>query len=43
MPRDIPIANGRLLITFDSKYQIRDFYFPHPGRENQSVGGPFRF
>jgi glucoamylase len=43
MPRDIPIANGRLLITFDSKYQIRDFYFPHPGRENQSVGGPFKF
>jgi glucoamylase len=43
MPRDIPIGNGRLLVTFDQKYQIRDFYFPHPGRENQSVGGPFRF
>ncbi|HKV41129.1 MAG TPA: glycoside hydrolase family 15 protein [Blastocatellia bacterium] len=43
MPRDIPVGNGRLLITFDSKYQIRDFYFPHPGRENQSSGKIFRF
>jgi glucoamylase len=43
MPRDIPVGNGALLITFDPKYQIRDFYFPHPGRENQSSGRPFRF
>jgi glucoamylase len=42
MPRDIPVGNGVLLVTFDSKYQIRDFYFPHPGRENQSSGRPFR-
>lgn len=42
MPRDIPVGNGVLLITFDPKYQIRDFYFPHPGRENQSSGRPFR-
>jgi oligosaccharide amylase len=32
-----------LLVTFDRKYRIRDFYFPHPGRENQSAGNPFRF
>ena len=43
MPRDIPIGNGNLLITFDARFQIRDFYFPHPGRENQSSGKPFRF
>lgn len=43
MPRDVPIGNGTLLITFDRRYQIRDFYFPHPGRENQSSGEPFRF
>lgn len=43
MPRDIPVGNGTLLINFDRRYQIRDFYFPHPGRENQSSGGPFRF
>ncbi|HEY6332091.1 MAG TPA: glycoside hydrolase family 15 protein, partial [Blastocatellia bacterium] len=43
MPRDIPVGNGALLITFDRYYQMRDFYFPHPGRENQSSGRPFRF
>jgi len=43
MPRDVPVGNGVLLIAFDAKYQIRDFYFPHPGRENQSAGRPFRF
>jgi glucoamylase len=43
MPRDIPVSNGTLLVTFDRKYRIRDFYFPHPGRENQSAGHPFRF
>ncbi|HYP25918.1 MAG TPA: glycoside hydrolase family 15 protein [Blastocatellia bacterium] len=43
MPRDIPVSNGTLLVTFDRKYRIRDFYFPHPGRENQSSGHPFRF
>lgn len=43
MPRDIPIGNGRLLINFDCRYQIRDFYYPHVGGENQSGGYPFRF
>ena len=42
MPRDIPLGNGTLLVTFDRKYQLRDFYFPHPGRENQTSGEPFR-
>jgi glucoamylase len=43
MPRDIPIGNGRLLINFDDRYQLRDFYYPHVGSENHSAGYPFRF
>ncbi len=43
MARDIPVGNGRLLVTFDRGYQIRDFYFPHVGQENHTGTGPFRF
>lgn len=43
MPRDIPIGNGRLLVTFDRQYQIRDIYFPHVGQENHAGAGPCRF
>ncbi len=43
MPRDIPLGNGKLLVTFDRYYQIRDIYFPHVGKENQTVGHPSRF
>lgn len=43
MPRDIPVGNGRLLVTFDHRYQIRDFYFPHVGQENHAGAGPCRF
>jgi len=43
MPRDIPVGNGRLLVTFDHQYQIRDFYFPHVGQENHAGAGPCRF
>jgi GH15 family glucan-1,4-alpha-glucosidase len=38
MPRDIPISNGRLLVTFDGHFRIRDIYFPHVGSENQTAG-----
>lgn len=41
--RDIPVGNGKLLVTFDDKYQIRDIYFPHVGQENHTEGFPFRF
>ncbi len=41
--RDLPIGNGSLLINFDDKYQLRDFYFPHVGQENHTEGFPFRF
>src|SRR5213595_3745644 len=39
MPRDIPVGNGRLLVTFDHRYQIRDVYFPHVGQENHAGHG----
>jgi len=38
MPRDIPIGNGRMLVTFDNRYQLRDIYFPYVGAENHSPG-----
>jgi glucoamylase len=43
MPRDIPVGNGRMLVTFDHHYQIRDVYFPHVGQENHAGAGPCRF
>ena len=38
MPRDLPISNGKLLVTFDSHFRIRDIYYPHVGSENQTAG-----
>ena len=38
MPRDIPVGNGDLLITFDEKYRVRDLYFPQVGRHNHTLG-----
>ena len=43
MPRDIPVGNGQMLVTFDHHYQIRDIYYPHVGQENHAGGGPCRF
>ena len=43
MPRDIPVGNGQMLVTFDNRYQIRDVYFPHVGQENHAGAGPCRF
>lgn len=43
MPRDIPVGNGRFLVTFDDAYRIRDIYFPHVGRENHTEGHACRF
>jgi GH15 family glucan-1,4-alpha-glucosidase len=31
-----------MLVAFDCRYSIRDFYYPHVGQENHA-GGPFRF
>src|SRR5689334_18230834 len=43
MPRDIPVGNGKLLVTFDHQYQLRDIYFPHVGQENHAGAGPCHF
>ncbi len=43
MPRDIPVGNGDLLITFDRLYRVRDIYFPHVGRHNHTDGHVQRF
>ncbi len=42
MPRDLPIGNGSLLANFDGSYCHRDLYFPHVGRDNNTVGHPCR-
>lgn len=42
MPRDIPVGNGSLLVTFDREYQIRDLYYPYVGKENHTIGHPCR-
>ena len=38
MPRDLPLSNGKLLVTFDGHYRIRDIYYPHIGSENHTAG-----
>ena len=43
MPRDLPLGNGDLLVTFDGRYQLRDIYFPQVGLENHTGGEPCRF
>ncbi|XVJ58694.1 MAG: glycoside hydrolase family 15 protein [Tepidisphaera sp.] len=43
MPRDIPVGNGDLLITFDHLYRVRDIYFPHVGWYNHTEGAIQRF
>jgi GH15 family glucan-1,4-alpha-glucosidase len=42
MPRDLPIGNGSLLVNFDAGYCLRDIYFPHVGRDNNTIGHPSR-
>lgn len=43
MPRDLPLGNGDLLVNFDSRYQLRDIYYPNVGSENHTIGEPSRF
>src|SRR5215468_4724902 len=38
MPRDLPLANGRMLVNFDFDYNVRDVYWPHVGERNQTQG-----
>ncbi len=43
MPRDIPVGNGELLVTFDHLYRVRDIYYPHVGSPNHTAGHVQRF
>src|SRR3982074_3197272 len=43
MPRDLPLGNGDLLVTFDSRYQLRVISSPQVGLENHTGGEPCRF
>lgn len=38
MPRPVVVGNGRMLITFDGDYAMRDLYYPHVGMLNQLCG-----
>lgn len=42
MPRDLPLGNEKLLVSFDGNYVIRDIYYPYIGRENHAIGHEFR-
>ncbi len=37
MPRSLVLGNGTLLATFDANLQMRDFYYPHVGMEDQTT------
>jgi GH15 family glucan-1,4-alpha-glucosidase len=43
MPRDIPVGNGSILVTFDNAYRMRDVYSPRVGRHNHTEGHVQRF
>ena len=43
MPRDVPVGNGNLFVSFDASYQIRELCFPHVGQENHVQGAVCRF
>lgn len=36
MPKSLVLGNGSILITFDRQAQVRDFYYPYVGLENQA-------
>jgi GH15 family glucan-1,4-alpha-glucosidase len=38
MPRDLPLANGRLFVAFDHEHAIRDLCWPYLGQENHGMG-----
>ncbi|MBM2827176.1 MAG: glycoside hydrolase family 15 protein, partial [Dehalococcoidia bacterium] len=38
MARDLPLGNGRMLVTFDPAYNVRDVFFPSVGQENHISG-----
>lgn len=38
MPKSLVLGNGNMLIGLDNYGQVKDFYFPHVGQENQTSG-----
>jgi len=42
MARDIPVANGQILVAYDQDGLVRDLYYPHIGQENHVNGARFR-
>ena len=38
MPKSLVLGNGNILIAFDRHAQVKDFYFPYVGLENQTSG-----
>lgn len=38
MPKSLALGNGNMLLLMDYKGQVRDFYFPYVGLENQAGG-----
>ncbi|KKU63537.1 hypothetical protein A2701_00365 [Candidatus Amesbacteria bacterium RIFCSPHIGHO2_01_FULL_47_34] len=38
MPKSLILSNGNLLVGYDAHAQVRDFYFPFVGLENQTAG-----
>ncbi len=43
MPRDLPIGNGNMLVAFDSRYHLRELYYPYVGQANHTLGHWSRF
>jgi GH15 family glucan-1,4-alpha-glucosidase len=43
MPRNIPVGNGELLVTFDDLYRVRDIHYPRIGLPNHTGGHVQRF
>jgi GH15 family glucan-1,4-alpha-glucosidase len=39
MPRSLVFGNGTMLATFDEHLQMRDFYYPYVGMEDQTTYG----
>jgi glucoamylase len=43
MPRDLPVGNGQLFISYDCNGLLREFNYPHVGEESHLKEGVFRF
>ncbi|MEW6181882.1 MAG: glycoside hydrolase family 15 protein [Bacillota bacterium] len=38
MPRPLVVGNGRIMVAFDDKLEMRDFFYPHVGQWNHLQG-----